>query len=164
MLDPNDPAGHYRMASWAVGDLAEAALHSGRRDEARAALARAEASAGPIPSPRLRIALDYARPLRAAKEAFDALGSPPFSDRARRELRAAGVQSRPAGGRAAADGLTPQELQIAHMAARGLSNREIGRRLYLSHRTVGAHLYRAFPKLGITARGQLPGALGTSPP
>jgi DNA-binding CsgD family transcriptional regulator len=55
--------------------------------------------------------------------------------------------------------LTPPELQIARMAASGLSNREIGQRLYLSHRTVGAHLYRAFPKLGITSRGQLRDAL-----
>ena len=50
--------------------------------------------------------------------------------------------------------LTAQELQIARMAADGLANREIGQQLYLSHRTVGAHLYRIFPKLGITARGQ----------
>ena len=41
------------------------------------------------------------------------------------------------------------------MAADGLSNREIGQRLYLSHRTVGSHLYRIFPKLGITSRAQL---------
>jgi DNA-binding NarL/FixJ family response regulator len=61
--------------------------------------------------------------------------------------------------RAAIDELTPQELQIARMAASGLSNREIGQQLYLSHRTVGAHLYRAFPKLGITSRGQLRDAL-----
>jgi DNA-binding CsgD family transcriptional regulator len=46
------------------------------------------------------------------------------------------------------------------MAAEGLSNREIGQRLYLSHRTVGSHLYRLFPKLGITTRSQLRAALG----
>ncbi|WP_229867332.1 response regulator transcription factor [Streptomyces gelaticus] len=51
--------------------------------------------------------------------------------------------------------LTPQELQIAQLAAEGLSNKEIGRQLYLSPRTIGAHLYRIFPKLGITSRGQL---------
>ena len=51
--------------------------------------------------------------------------------------------------------LSPQELQIARMVAEGLSNREIGERLYLSHRTVGSHLYRLFPKLGITSRVQL---------
>ena len=53
------------------------------------------------------------------------------------------------------DVLSPQEMQIARLAADGLSNREIGQRLYLSHRTVGSHLYRMFPKLGITSRSQL---------
>ena len=61
------------------------------------------------------------------------------------------------------ESLSPQELQIAHLAAEGLSNREIGERLYLSHRTVGSHLYRIFPKLGITSRAQLAAALATSP-
>ena len=51
--------------------------------------------------------------------------------------------------------LSPQELQIAQMAAEGLTNREIGAKLYLSHRTIGSHLYRVFPKLGITSRAQL---------
>ncbi len=46
------------------------------------------------------------------------------------------------------------------MAAEGLTNREIGSKLYLSHRTVGSHLYRLFPKLGITSRSQLREALG----
>ena len=50
------------------------------------------------------------------------------------------------------------------MAASGLSNREIGQQLYLSHRTVGAHLYRAFPKLGIATRGQLRDALAHTLP
>jgi DNA-binding NarL/FixJ family response regulator len=45
------------------------------------------------------------------------------------------------------------------LAAEGLSNREIGQRLYLSHRTVGSHLYRLFPKLGITTRSELHAAL-----
>jgi DNA-binding NarL/FixJ family response regulator len=48
------------------------------------------------------------------------------------------------------------------MAAEGLTNREIGQRLYLSHRTVGVHLYRIFPKLGISSRAQLRGVLETS--
>jgi DNA-binding NarL/FixJ family response regulator len=52
-----------------------------------------------------------------------------------------------------------QELQIAQFAAEGLSNREIGERLFLSHRTVGGHLYRIFPKLEITGRAQLRDAL-----
>jgi len=59
----------------------------------------------------------------------------------------------------ARDHLTTQELQIAELAAEGLSNREIGERLFLSHRTVGGHLYRIFPKLDITVRAQLRDAL-----
>jgi DNA-binding NarL/FixJ family response regulator len=55
--------------------------------------------------------------------------------------------------------LSPQERQIAEMAASGMSNREIGQHLYLSHRTVATHLYRIFPKLGITSRFQMPQAL-----
>ena len=103
---------------------------------------------------RHRRASDSRVPLRAARDAFDALGAAPWSDRARQELRAAGEASR---SRAlnAADVLTPQELQIAQMAAEGRTNKEIGEHLYLSHRTVGSHLYRIFPKLGITARSQL---------
>jgi DNA-binding NarL/FixJ family response regulator len=46
-------------------------------------------------------------------------------------------------------------MQIARLAAQGLSNREIGERLFLSHRTVGAHLHSLFPKLDITSRGQI---------
>jgi DNA-binding HxlR family transcriptional regulator/DNA-binding CsgD family transcriptional regulator len=59
----------------------------------------------------------------------------------------------------ARDRLTAQELEIAQLAAADLSNREIGERLFLSHRTIGSHLCRIFPKLGITARSQLPAAL-----
>jgi DNA-binding CsgD family transcriptional regulator len=55
--------------------------------------------------------------------------------------------------------LTATELQVARLAARGLSNREIGAQLYLSHRTVPAHLYRIFPKLGIRSHAELPAAL-----
>jgi DNA-binding NarL/FixJ family response regulator len=60
---------------------------------------------------------------------------------------------------AARDQLTAQELQIAQLAAHGLSNRDIAQRLYLSHRIIGTHLYRIFPKLGITSRGELRSAL-----
>jgi DNA-binding NarL/FixJ family response regulator len=56
--------------------------------------------------------------------------------------------------------LTPQELRIAQLAAEGLTNREIGARLYLSPRTAGYHLHKIFPKLGITARAQLRDVLG----
>ena len=94
------------------------------------------------------------RSLRTARQVFDALGCVPWAERARQELRASGEQSRPRipGAR---DQLSPQELQIAQLAGGGLTNREIGQRLYLSHRTVGSHLYRIFPKLDITSRAQL---------
>ena len=85
--------------------------------------------------------------LRAAIEAFDALGTVSWGDRAREELRASGETSRRRSV-ASWDQLSAQELQIAQMAANGLSNRDIGQRLYVSHRTVGSHLYRVYPKLG----------------
>jgi DNA-binding CsgD family transcriptional regulator len=91
--------------------------------------------------------------LRSALAAFDSVGADPWSDRARNELRAAG--SAVASVSTDADELTAQERQIAELAAAGLSNREIGLRLYLSHRTVSTHLYHVFPKLGITSRAQL---------
>lgn len=96
--------------------------------------------------------------LRAARDAFDALDVAPWAGRARQELRAAGEAS-PKRSQATWDQLSAQEMQIAAMAAEGLSNREIGQRLYLSHRTVSSHLYRAFPKLGVTSRSQLVAAL-----
>ena len=97
-------------------------------------------------------------PLRSARDAFDVLGVAAWAARARNELRASGEPSDQPAPDARA-GLSPQELQIAHLAANGLSNREIAQRLFLSHRTVGSHLYRTFPKLGVTTRGQLPSAL-----
>ena len=92
--------------------------------------------------------------LREARAGFDELGAIPWGERARMELRATGETSRRRAPEAR-EQLTPQELQIAQMAAEGLTNREIGEKLYLSHRTVGSHLYRIFPKLGITSRAQL---------
>ena len=53
------------------------------------------------------------------------------------------------------ESLTPQERQIAELAAAGLTNKEIGQQLFLSHRTVSGHLHRVFPKLGITSRAAL---------
>jgi DNA-binding CsgD family transcriptional regulator len=101
-------------------------------------------------------------PLREAAETFDALGLLRYAERARRELRASGETVRPRGPGAWAQ-LSPQELQIAQLAADGFSNREIGEQLYLSHRTVDTHLYRLFPKLGVTSRAQLRNALQPGP-
>jgi DNA-binding CsgD family transcriptional regulator len=96
-------------------------------------------------------------PLRAAADQFAALGALRWNQRARLELRATGE-------RTSSDDrnpLTAQEQQIAELAARGLSNRAIAERLFLSPRTVGSHLYRIFPKLGITTRAQLRDSLGS---
>jgi DNA-binding CsgD family transcriptional regulator len=93
-------------------------------------------------------------PLREARDALDRLRLDSWGKRAREELPASGETSRPRRPEAW-DQLSPQELRIARLAAEGLTNRAIGQRLYLSHRTVGSHLYRMFPKLGITTRAQL---------
>jgi DNA-binding CsgD family transcriptional regulator len=103
---------------------------------------------------RQRRAADSRAPLRSARDAFDALAFPALAEKARQELRASGETSHRRT-LEAWDQLTPQELQIARMAANGLSNREIGQQLFISHRTVGYHLHRIFPKLEITSRGQL---------
>ncbi len=165
----------------AAGQTPSPALHAGLR-YARAVLASdAEASAAfetalrsdlsSWPFLRARTQLAYGEwlhqqrqdaasraPLRAARETFDALGVIPWSERARQQLRATGEKSRPRTPEAR-DQLTPQELQIAQLAADGLTNREIAQMVFLSHRTVSSHLYRAFPKLGITSRTQLQGVL-----
>jgi len=202
--DPADPAHHSVLSYCTIGDLAEAARHSGEQERIRIVISGLEAAAEESWSPIMHAGLRYARallapdadagalfeaaldtdlsawpflrarvqlsygewlhlrrrnaasrvPLRAAREAFDALGVRPWSDRARQRLRATGETSRPQSAWAW-DQLTPQELQIAQMAADGLSNREIGQMLYLSPRTIGSHLYRAYPKLGISSRAQL---------
>ena len=100
-----------------------------------------------------------AAPLRAARDTFDGLGTVPWSERARQELRASGETSRRRVVEAR-DQLTPQELEIAQLAASGLTNPEIAQRLFVSPRTVSSHLYRIFPKLGISSRSQLSAAIG----
>jgi DNA-binding NarL/FixJ family response regulator len=110
---------------------------------------------------RERRGIESRAPLREAIELFDVLGAIRWSDRARQELRATGEASGPRRPDAR-DQLTAQELQIAQLAAQGLSNREIGERLFLSHRTIGSHLYHIFPKLGIISRTQLRDALPTA--
>jgi DNA-binding NarL/FixJ family response regulator len=94
--------------------------------------------------------------LQSAAGIFDRLGAAPWADRARGELRATGANP-PArdGGPGPVSRLTPQELQVARLAAAGLSNRDIAAQLFLSPRTVGYHLYKAYPKLGVTTRAQL---------
>ncbi|MEV0910609.1 helix-turn-helix transcriptional regulator [Streptomyces hokutonensis] len=91
--------------------------------------------------------------LACAHRGFAALGAEGWTRRVAAELQAAGV------GEVGVDryGFTPREHQIAGFAAQGLSNREIGWRLGLSHRTVGSHLSHVFHKVGIASRAQLSG-------
>ena len=210
VFDPGDPAFQRVQQVWALSYLADAAVHTGRQDDARTLLATVERITGAEPSPAAAIALEYSRaalaedgtaealfrsaldgggsrlpwhrartelaygswlrrhrrvvesrvPLRAARTTFDALGTRAWAERADQELRATGERGwQPT--ISPSELLSPQEDQIAQLAARGLSNREIGQRLYLSHRTISSHLYRIFPKLGITSRAQLAAALAT---
>ena len=85
-------------------------------------------------------------------------GAEAFAERARRELQATGatVRKRTV---ATPTALTPQEEQIARLAGDGLTNPEIGARLFLSHHTVEWHLRKVFSKLGIASRREIAGAL-----
>ncbi|MEU3556170.1 ATP-binding protein [Streptomyces fragilis] len=100
--------------------------------------------------------------LAAARDRFEELGARSWEARAAAELRATGM-TRTGRGKAG-EALTPQELQVARLAATGLSNPQIASRLFLSPRTVSSHLYRVFPKLGITSRAELRDALEALPP
>jgi DNA-binding CsgD family transcriptional regulator len=100
--------------------------------------------------------------LGAALEIFERLRTRPWVERTSAELRATG-QTRPRAGDNALDSLTPQELEIVRLAASGLTNKQIAERLFLSHRTVGGHLHRAFPKLGVATRAALRDALENVP-
>ncbi|WP_433132484.1 AAA family ATPase [Micromonospora sp. CA-240977] len=99
--------------------------------------------------------------LSAAMAVFHTTGAHPWATLAERELEAAGVQLTRATAppQSRNERLTPQERQIAELAADGLTNREIGNQLLLSHRTISTHLYRAFAKLSITDRRQVGEAL-----
>lgn len=93
--------------------------------------------------------------LRAAVEVFQRLGARPWADRAAAELRAAGDSGAAPVHTDGRGDLSPQELQIVRLAVTGLTNREIGARLFISPKTVSYHLYRAFPKLGVSSRVEL---------
>jgi DNA-binding CsgD family transcriptional regulator len=201
-------------AMWMVLDLVEAAMRTGRKDEATAHVAAAQETGLPAISSRLalitsgagamaatddddaitlfeqaldvpgadqwpfdlaRIQLLFGERLRrarattrsrqlltAARDAFQRLGARAWTQRAGNELRATGLTIGPTDLVGPAS-LTPQQLEIAKLAAEGLTNKEIGERLFLSHRTVGTHLYQLFPKLGITSRAALRDALKGAP-
>jgi DNA-binding CsgD family transcriptional regulator len=120
------------------------------------------------PFERAQLRLDYAEWLRRRRRineakpvlaqalgTFRRLGARSWVQRAEAELRACGVAVAGAPERDALGELTPQQRQIVRLASDGLTNREIGDRLFLSPRTVSSHLYRSFPKLGVADRHQL---------
>ena len=96
--------------------------------------------------------------LRAALVTFERLNADPWALRARQELEATGETARrrtPLN----VDELTPQELQVAEIVAAGATNREAAARLFLSPKTIEAHLHRTYRKLGLSGRAELKGAL-----
>ena len=103
---------------------------------------------------RERRRLDARKHLRTAREAFTSMGAEAFAQRAERELLATGERDhkRTVDRR---DQLTPQETQIARLAANGHTNREIAARLFISPSTVEYHLRKAFRKLDVKSRTQL---------
>ncbi len=160
------------MASPRVGQLiarARGLLADAAEQEAYFDSALSDSAGGQWPFERAQLRLDYAEWLRRRRRindakpvltealgAFRRLGARSSAQRAEAELRACGVTV--AGASSERDALwelTPQQRQIARLASDGLTNRQIGDRLFLSPRTVSSHLYRSYPKLGIAARHQL---------
>jgi DNA-binding CsgD family transcriptional regulator len=110
---------------------------------------------------RERRRVDARQHLRYAQERFGSMGAWAFAARAERELRATGETARKRSDDARGD-LTAQEAQIAQLARDGLTNSEIGARLFISPRTVEYHLTRVYTKLGIGGRGHLDRVLSGS--
>lgn len=106
-------------------------------------------------SRRRALARDH---LRTAHQMFDDMGATAFAERAQRELLATGEHARSRGTEPASR-LTPQETQIAVLAADGMTNAKIGAELFLSHHTVEWHLRKVYTKLGISSRRALLAAL-----
>ena len=156
-----------RLSLVVAGSAALAAPRDQARGLFETALATPRADQWPFDLARVRLLFgEWLRRERSIPEAraqlstamstFRQLGARPWQARAGNELRAAGLAT------LAADPgspLSPLDRQIAELAAAGLTNKQIGERLYLSHRTVAAHLYQVFPRLGITARAALRDAL-----
>jgi DNA-binding CsgD family transcriptional regulator len=137
--------------------------------EAHFSKALADPAGDQWPFEQAQLRLDYAEWLRRRRRINDAkpfltqalgtfrrLGARPWAQRAQAELRASGVTVAGAPGEPdALRELTPQQRQIVRLAGAGLTDREIGDRLFLSPRTVSSHLYRSYPKLGVATRYQL---------
>ncbi|WP_405534769.1 LuxR C-terminal-related transcriptional regulator [Streptomyces sp. NBC_00075] len=112
---------------------------------------------------RARSTTEARAQLGAALDAFERLGARAWTARAGNELRATGQSARRLD-RHGPVSLTPQQREIALLAAAGLTNKQIGERLFLSPRTVSTHLYQLFPKLGVTSRAALRDALARQSP
>ncbi|MFE2960107.1 helix-turn-helix transcriptional regulator [Nocardia tengchongensis] len=158
-----------RLALITAGAVGMTAPSTTFRDAFDTALATPGANRWPFAHARIQFA--YGERLRRAKspsearrhltdalDTFERLGAVPWATRCRAELRASGLTVADHAAETP-DPLTPQEREIADLAAAGLTNKQIGERLYLSPRTIGAHLYRVFPKLGISSRAALRDAL-----
>jgi DNA-binding CsgD family transcriptional regulator len=154
---------------WALGVLArsKALLSSGETAEGfyREAIKRLESSRIAVQLARAHLLygewlrrenrrIDARQELRVAFDALHAMGATAFAERARRELRATGETARE---RTAATStvLTPQEAQIARLAADGRTNPEIGSELFISPRTVEYHLSKVYAKVGVSSRSEL---------
>lgn len=174
MVAADVPSVSPRMAMMTLGARALVADPADAASLFEAAVTAQDAESWPFDLARIRLAYgDWLRRnaetlharevLHDALAAFKRLEATAWAERAQQSLRAAGDPA----GRARADlpALTAQERAIVELAAHGLSNREIGVKLFLSARTVSGHLYRAFPKLGVTSRAALSDVLAsrTSP-
>jgi DNA-binding CsgD family transcriptional regulator len=141
-------------------DLYRDAIERLEPTRARAWLARAHLAYGEWLRRQRRP--DAREELRTAHDMLASMGADGFAQRAARELRATGGTARRRTVESS-NGLTAQEAQIARLARDGLSNPEIGARLFISPRTVEYHLHKVFGKLDITSRNGLAGALPAAP-
>ena len=156
---------------WVLGIEARVRALLADGERRRELLPRVDRAPGPDPGPRparpgapaLRgVAAPREPPRRGARATADRptrcwtrWASEAFAERARRELLATGETARKRASQAVTVELTAQEAQVARLARDGLSNPQIGARLFISTRTVQYHLGKVFTKLGITSRGQL---------
>ncbi|MER7171888.1 AAA family ATPase [Streptomyces mesophilus] len=142
LIGPDEQAAEHYTRALALHE------HGSAHDRARTALLYGEWLR------RRRRNVEAREHLRTAMGIFTNAGAAPWADRARTELEAAGEAHDP-GTDTLIGRLSPQEREVVRLAATGATNREIATQLFLSPRTVGHHLYRAFPKLGISSRTQL---------